>query len=95
MIRLSVIYLAGDGKTFDMEYYRTKHMEIVERVMPGLVKIEIDQGLDGPHLAACHLFFESMEALGGAMGGAAEAAADVPNFTNAESIFQTSTVVER
>jgi uncharacterized protein (TIGR02118 family) len=95
VIRLSVIYPAGEGKTFDMEYYRTKHMDIVERVMPGLVKIEIDEGLDGPHMAACHLFFESMDALGGAMGGAAEAAADVPNFTNADAFFQTSTVVER
>ena len=41
MIKVSVIYPAGEGKTFDMEYYRTKHMDIVQRVMPGLVKVEI------------------------------------------------------
>jgi hypothetical protein len=81
MIRLSVIYPAGDGKTFDMEYYRTTHMEIVERVMPGL-------------LAVGHLFFDSVEAVGEAMGGAGEALADIANFTNAEAIVQTSTVVD-
>jgi uncharacterized protein (TIGR02118 family) len=94
MIRLSVIYPAGDGKTFDMEYYRTTHMEIVERVMPGLRKIEIDEGVDGPHLAVGHLFFDSVEAVGEAMGGAGEALADIANFTNAEAIVQTSTVVD-
>lgn len=95
MIRLSVIYPNGEGKTFDMDYYRTTHMDIVEKSMPGVLKIEIDEGIDGPNLAVGHLFFESMESLGAAMGGGAEASADVPNFTNADAVFQVSTVIER
>ena len=47
MIRVSVIYPAGEGKTFDMDYYKNQHMAIVDRVMPGLVKREIDEGVDG------------------------------------------------
>jgi len=95
MIKVSVIYPAGEGKTFDMEYYRTKHMDIVQRVMPGLVKIEIDEGVDGPYLAMGHLFFDSLEALGPAFADAGDAMTDVPNFTNADPVMQTSTVVDR
>ena len=95
MIKVSVIYPAGEGKTFDMEYYRTKHMDIVQRVMPGLVKIEIDEGVDGPYLAMGHLFFDALEALGPAFANAGDAMTDVPNFTNADPVMQTSTVVDR
>ncbi len=97
MIKVSVIYPAGDGTTFDMEYYRTTHMDIVEKVMPGLQRIEIDEFVGGPNLAAGHLYFESMEALGAAMAApeAGQAAADVPNFTNAEPTYQTATIIER
>ena len=31
------------------------------------VTAEIDKGLDGPNVAAVHLFFESMDAMGTAM----------------------------
>ncbi|MFZ1490761.1 MAG: EthD family reductase [Ilumatobacteraceae bacterium] len=93
MIKVSVLYPAGDGITFDMDYYKTKHMEIVQRVMPGLRKVEIDSRVDGPYIAVGNLYFDSLEALGAAMGGAGEAMADVVNFTNAQAVLQTSEVV--
>lgn len=90
MIRVSVMYPKGDGLTFDLDYYKAKHMEIVHRVMPGLVKTEIDQAIDGPYLCVGHLYFESMEAVGAGMGGpdAGQALADIPNFTNAQPVIQ-------
>lgn len=92
MIRVSVMYPKSDGATFDMEYYKTKHMEIVDRTMKPS-KWEIDQGVDGPYLAVGHLFYDSMEALGAGMGDASEAMADVANFTNAQAAMQISEVV--
>lgn len=93
MIRVSVLYPKGDDVTFDMEYYKTKHMEIVNRTMSPS-KIEIDSGVDGPYIAVGHLFYESMDAMGAAMAGGAEAIADVANFTNAQAAFQVSEVVD-
>ena len=94
MIKVSVLYPNGDDATFDIEYYRTTHMDIVERTMKP-ARIEVDDGQDGPYIAVGHLYFDSPETLQAAMGGAAEAMADVPNFTNTEAVMQVSAVVER
>ena len=92
MIRVSVMYPKSDDVTFDIEYYKTKHMEIVDRTMKPS-KWEVDSGMDGPYIAIGHLYFESSEALAAAMGESAEAMADIPNFTNAEAATQVSEVV--
>ncbi len=92
MIRVSVMYPKSEGSTFDMEYYKTRHMDIVDATMKP-TKWEIDGGVDGPYMAIGHLFFESMDALGAAMGNGGDAMADVVNFTNAEATMQVSTVV--
>lgn len=94
MIKLSVLYPAGEGATFDMDYYRDKHMAIVQRTL-NPTKIEIDQGTDGqPFIAVGHLFWDSREAMQAGMGDAGEAMADIPNFTNATPQMQVSTVVQ-
>jgi uncharacterized protein (TIGR02118 family) len=91
MIKASVLYPAGDDATFDIDYYASTHMEIVRRTM-NPSKIEIDQGHDGPYVAAGHLYFDDQAALAEAMNNAAEALADIPNFTNVTPVMQTSTV---
>lgn len=95
-IRVSVCYPAGDGNTFDMEYYKTKHKEIVLRALEGIERFDIDQGIDGPYLAMGHLIFPSIEAMQAAMGGpnAGEAQEDVKNFTNTTPAFQISQIVD-
>lgn len=93
MIKVSVLYPKSEGSTFDMEYYKTTHMEIVDRTMKP-AKWEIDSGIDGPYMAVGHLYYESMEALQAGMGGAAEAQADVPNFSSVASEIQLSEVVD-
>ncbi len=92
MIKVSVMYPNGDDATFDMEYYKTTHMEIVDRTMKP-VKWDIDARIDGPYVAIGNLYFDSMDAMQGAMGAAGEALADIPNFTNTESAVQVSEIV--
>jgi uncharacterized protein (TIGR02118 family) len=93
MIKVSVLYPKGDGVTFDMDYYKSTHMEIVNRTMKPS-KVEIDSGIDGPYLAIGHLYFESQEAMGAGLADASEATADVANFTNAQPGFQISQTVD-
>jgi uncharacterized protein (TIGR02118 family) len=96
MHKLTVCYPGGDGTTFDMDYYRTTHKDLCFSSFPGLQRLEIDEGINGPYIAMAHLYFESMEALQTGLGGpnAGQAAADVANFTNSKPVTQISEVVE-
>ena len=67
MIRLSVLYPKTEGASFDHDYYRDSHVPLACRTW-GLDGAEIDRGVDGPYEAAVHFTFESLEALGAAMG---------------------------
>lgn len=95
MIRLSVYYPSTEGATFDHDYYRNKHVPLALRTW-GLEHAEIDKGLDGPHVAAVHFKFDSLEALSAAMGapGTADVLADVPNYTTISPVLQTSEIVD-
>jgi uncharacterized protein (TIGR02118 family) len=90
MIRVLVCYPAGEGSTFDMEYYKTKHHELVMRSLKGVERFDIEQGLDGPYMAVGTLVFPDMETLQGAMGNpeAAATAEDVKNYTNVTPVMQ-------
>lgn len=95
MIRVSVMYPKTEGSTFDLDYYKTTHMAIVKDVMPGLLRTEVDQAIDGPYMAVGHLYFESSEAMGAAMGSpdVGKAMEDIPNFTNATPVMQVAQVL--
>jgi uncharacterized protein (TIGR02118 family) len=93
MIKVSVMYPSGDDATFDIDYYKLTHMEIVDRTMKP-TKWEIESRVDGPYIAIGSLYFESMEAMQAGMGESGEAMADVPNFTNTTSAVQISQIVE-
>lgn len=95
MVRLSVLYPSAEGATFDHEYYRDSHVPLACRTW-GLEGAEIDKGIDGPNVAAVHFRFESMEALGAALGapGTAEVNADVANYTSITPVIQISEIVE-
>ncbi|MHB8463236.1 MAG: EthD family reductase [Acidimicrobiales bacterium] len=94
MIRLSVYYPTTEGATFDHDYYRDKHVPLAVKTW-GLSGAEIDKGVDGPHVAAVHFKFESVEAIGAAMGapGTADVLADVANYTTITPVLQTSEIV--
>jgi uncharacterized protein (TIGR02118 family) len=93
-IRLSVFYPKTDGATFDHDYYRDKHVPLALKTW-GLSGAEIDKGVDGPYVAAVHFTFDSMEAMGAALGaaGTADVMADVANYTTIAPVIQTSEIV--
>ncbi len=94
MIRMSVFYPAGEGATFDHDYYREKHIPLCQSTW-GVDNAEIDRGVDGPYVAAVHFRFESPEAVQEAMGnpGTGAILADVANYTNIQPVIQTSEIV--
>ena len=96
MIRVTVMYPKAEGSTFDLDYYAATHMPLVHKVMPGVLKTEIDKPvMDGPYLCIGHLYFESMATFGAAAGApdAGQAQADIPNFTNTTPVMQISEIL--
>lgn len=95
MIRLSVYYPSTEGASFDHDYYRDKHVPLAVKTW-GLQGAEIDKGIDGPHVAAVHFRFDSVEELGAAMAneGTGAVLADVANYTTIAPVLQTSEMVD-
>lgn len=95
MIRLSVFYPQTENATFDHDYYKDNHVPLACRTW-GLDGAQIDKGVNGPYVAAVHFSFDSMEALGAAMGAkeTADVLADVANYTNIQPVMQTSEMVD-
>ncbi|OGK97794.1 MAG: ethyl tert-butyl ether degradation protein EthD [Candidatus Rokubacteria bacterium RIFCSPHIGHO2_12_FULL_73_22] len=103
MVRISVMYPSGEGKTFDVDYYAKKHMALVRARLGtlGLLRIEVDRGLAGgapgaPAPFACigHIYFNTVEEFQKAMAPhGKELFADVPNFTNITPQVQISEVL--
>ena len=91
MIRVSVFYPTTEGATYDHDYYRDDHVPLARKAW-GLDEAEIDRGIDGPNVAAVHLKFASLDALGEAMGSplTGDVLADVANFTTIDPVLQTS-----
>lgn len=101
MIRLSVFYPAGDGRTFDMNYYLNSHVPMFRKHMGAALKdVRVDHGTSGatpgataPFVAMIHATFESIEAFESAFAPhAAEVQADIPRYTNIQPILQFSEV---
>jgi uncharacterized protein (TIGR02118 family) len=94
MIRFSVMYPTTEGATFDHDYYRDHHVPLALHTW-GLETAEIDQGLDGPYVAAVHFRFESRDALAKAMKAEGNSAvmADVGNYTTITPVRQISEII--
>jgi uncharacterized protein (TIGR02118 family) len=103
MIRVSVMYPGGDGKTFDHDYYVHKHMALVRERWGamGLLKVEVDRGVAGGapgaparYAAVGHVFFRSLDEFQKASKAhGKELFADIPNFTNIAPEIQISEVI--
>jgi uncharacterized protein (TIGR02118 family) len=101
MIKVSVFYPNEEGKKFDMEYYCSKHMPMVqEKCGPACKSMAVEQGLGGgepgsraTYIAMGHLYFDSVEAFQNAFGPhAKEIMADIPNYTDIRPSIQISEV---
>lgn len=93
MMRLSVLYPATEGATFDHEYYRTKHVPLCSETWKP-ARVEVDRGVNGPYVAAVHFLFDSADALQAALAGEGTTAisADVANYTAIEPVVQISEI---
>lgn len=101
MITVNVLYPNEEGAKFDMNYYLSKHIPMVKKLLgPALKGCIVEQGLGGgapgskaPYSVLCHLRFESLEAFQNAFGPhAAEIQADVRNYSAVEPAIQMSEV---
>ena len=76
MIKVSVIYPNGEGKTFDMDYYTTKHLPFVGGLLGASLKgATVEKGLGGgapkspaPYAAMGNMYFDTLEAFQKAFG---------------------------
>lgn len=101
VIKVSVLYPAGDKATFNMDYYCNSHMPLVKEKLGSACKgIAVEQGLAGgapgappPYVAMGHIFFDSVETFQAAFAPhAPQFMADLPNFTNVQPVIQISEV---
>lgn len=76
MIKMSVYYPADGGSRFDHDYYRTRHMPLIqERLGDACLRYEIEKGIAGREtgsapkfVAACHVYSPTLETFQEALG---------------------------
>ncbi|MDR0263263.1 MAG: EthD family reductase [Sphingobacterium sp.] len=103
MIKVSIFYPNGPGKTFDWSYYIPKHIALVKQVYGKALKgVTIDKGLSGrsseagpTYLAICHLYFDSIGAYRDPLKeNGKKFAEDFPKYTNITPEIQISEVIQ-
>ena len=101
MIKVSVFYPNSEGKKFDMDYYCSKHIPMVQQLLGTSCKrAAVEQGLAGAvpgskptYIAMGHLYFDSVEAFQASFGPHAKAImGDMPNYTDIQPTLQVSEV---
>lgn len=102
LIKISVMYPFAEGKTFNMEYYETKHMPMVAGFLgSNLVKYTIEKGLSSgipnqplPYMAIGTFYVKSLSEYQAAIGPNRDAIrADFANYTNVAPVILVSEVV--
>ena len=102
LIKVSVMYPFAEGKTFNMEYYETKHMPMVAGLLgSNLVKYTIEKGVASgipnqplPYMAIGIFYIKSLSDYQAAITPNRDAIrADFPNYTNAVPVILVSEVV--
>lgn len=101
MIKASVLYPRHEGSKFDMDYYCTRHIPLVQtRLGNALKNVTVEQGLAGleagsppTYSAMGHLWFETVEAFQAAFAPhAAELVGDIPNYTHVQPVIRISEI---
>lgn len=103
IIKISIMYPYAEGKTFNMEYYETKHMPMVAGFIgSNLVKYTIEKGLSSgipsqplPFMAIGTFYVKSLSEYQAAIAPNRDAIrADFVNYTNVSPIILVSEVVK-
>jgi uncharacterized protein (TIGR02118 family) len=101
VIKVSVLYPNTQGCKFDMNYYLTRHMPMVQQKLGAACKrMAVEEGIAGggpgapaTYVAMGHLYFDSTDAFQSAFAPHAQAImADIPNYTNTQPTIQISEV---
>jgi uncharacterized protein (TIGR02118 family) len=102
LTKVSVMYPFAEGKTFNMEYYETKHMPMVAGFLgTNLVKYTIEKGVASgipnqplPYMAIGTFYVKSLADYQAAIGPNRDAIrADFVNYTNVAPVILVSEVV--
>ena len=102
LIKISVMYPFAEGKTFDMDYYETKHMPMVAGFLgSNLVKYTIEKGLASgvpnqplPYMAVGTFYVKDLNEYQAAISPNRDAIrADFANYTNVTPVILVSEVV--
>jgi len=102
MIKVSVMYPNTPGARFDHDYYRDKHMPLLQqRLGAACRRYTIDKGLAGgapgapaTYVGMCHVFCDSVESFQKAFAPhAKEILGDIANYTDLQPLMQISEVV--
>ncbi len=97
------MYPFAEGKTFNMEYYETKHMPMVAGLLgSNLVKYTIEKGLASgipnqplPYMAIGTFYVKSLNEYQSAIGPNRDTIrADFANYTNIAPVILVSEVVK-
>ena len=103
LIKISIMYPYAEGKTFNMEYYETKHMPMVAAFLgSNLIKYTIEKGLSSgipnqplPFMAVGTFYVKSLSDYQAAIGPHRNAIrADFSNYTNIIPVILVSEVVK-
>lgn len=103
LIKISIMYPYAEGKTFNMEYYETKHMPMVASFLgSNLVKYTIEKGLSSgvpnqplPFMAIGTFYVKNLSEYQAAVAPNRDAIrADFVNYTNVIPVILVSEVVK-
>ncbi len=103
MLRMTVLYPAGEDATFDWDYYRGSHMALVgDRFGPHMAREpEVTRGVslvpkgDAAFACTAAMYFADRDALNAALqAGGMDIPNDIPNFTNVQPVMQLDEVVD-
>lgn len=103
LIKISVMYPYAEGKTFNMEYYESKHMPMVAGYLGvNLVKYTIEKGLASglpnqplPYMAIGSFYVKSLSDYQAAIAPNRDVIrTDFANYTNVAPIILVSEVVK-
>jgi len=101
MIKVSVLYPNNEGSKFDMSYYCSSHIPMVQEKLGAACRgVAVEQGMAGAtpgsrpaFVAMGHLYFDSVAAFQSAFGPHANhIMADIPNYTDIQPTIQISEV---
>jgi len=102
LIKVSIMYPFAEGKTFNIEYYETKHMPMVAGFLgSNLVKYTIEKGVASgipnqplPYMAIGTFYVKSLSDYQAAIGpNRDKIRADFANYTNVAPVILISEVV--